>query len=190
MTTHLCMLLDRFSRELHSANYSCGISTKLPQAYNTQSRGLRPRIWYTKFRRLHHEFDTLHPGGSLHSFGVPSSGGHNGCIPRRQSQARSSGNSTMGTSTLSTHASYHGFRTLSTRVQYNGSVRLYMCLGCVQALWALGRGWLALYSRRPLGFLCRGQGFLPLPIYVCVLCNLIINLLFFPNISSYMVSRD
>jgi hypothetical protein len=54
----------------------------------------------------------------------------------------------------------------------------------------LGLGaWLAgpVWPPPPLGFLCRGQGFLPLPIYVCVLCTLIINLLFFTNISAYNI---
>jgi hypothetical protein len=79
-----------------------------------------------------YEFGTLSFGGSTTSlvhyipgalataFGVPSFRGHNGCIPRRQYQARSSGNRTMGPSTLSTHAPYHGFHSLSTRVPYNG----------------------------------------------------------------------
>jgi hypothetical protein len=47
-------------------------------------------------------------------------------------------------------------------------------------------GWPCM-AAAPLGFLCRGQGFLPLPIYVCVLCTLIINLLFFTNISAYNI---
>jgi hypothetical protein len=69
LTTHPCTLLGGFSRDLHSVDYSWGISTKPPQAYNTESRGLQPLIWYTKFRRLHREFGTLHLGGSHHGFG-------------------------------------------------------------------------------------------------------------------------
>jgi hypothetical protein len=76
-----------------------------------------------------HEFGTLSFGGSTTSsvhyipgalataLGVLSSEGHNGCIPRRQSQARSGGIRTMGPSTLSTCDPYHGFHTLSTHAR-------------------------------------------------------------------------
>jgi hypothetical protein len=41
-TTHLCMLLGAFSRELHSADYSWGISIESPRVYFINS-GAIPR---------------------------------------------------------------------------------------------------------------------------------------------------
>jgi hypothetical protein len=69
-TTHVCMLLGEFSRELHPVGYSWDISTKLSRAYYTESQGLQSRVCNTKFWRLHHEIGTLHHGGFGHDFWV------------------------------------------------------------------------------------------------------------------------
>jgi hypothetical protein len=42
-TSHLCTLLDRFSRELHSVDYSWGISIKSPLAYFINSGAIQRR---------------------------------------------------------------------------------------------------------------------------------------------------
>jgi hypothetical protein len=38
-TTHLCTLLGGSSRKLHPTDYSWGILTKPPRAYDTESQG-------------------------------------------------------------------------------------------------------------------------------------------------------
>jgi hypothetical protein len=48
-TTHLCTLLGGFSRELHSADYSWGISIKSTRAYFINS-GAIPRRQLLKVR--------------------------------------------------------------------------------------------------------------------------------------------
>jgi hypothetical protein len=54
------------------------------------------------------------------AFGVVSFRGNNGCIPRRQSQARSGGNRTMGLVTYVLALCTMGPSTLSTQVDANG----------------------------------------------------------------------
>jgi hypothetical protein len=95
-TTHRCMLLGGVSQEVHPADYSWGISTKLTRAYYTESRGFNHEFGILSFRGS--TMSSVHyiPGALSTALGVPSFGGHNGCIPMRQSQARSSGNRAMG----------------------------------------------------------------------------------------------
>jgi hypothetical protein len=79
-TTHRCTLLGGLSRELHSADYSWGISTKLPRAYNTESRELQPRIGMLSFGGSTTSLVHYIQGALATALGVLTFEGHNGCI--------------------------------------------------------------------------------------------------------------
>jgi hypothetical protein len=95
-TTHRCMLPGWFSQELHPAT-TLGIYRPNRHEHTTLN-----------FGGSDHKFSILSFGGSITSsvhyipgalataLGILTLGGYNGCIPRRQSQARSSGNRSLG----------------------------------------------------------------------------------------------
>jgi hypothetical protein len=95
LTTHRCTLLGGFSRELHYVDYSWVYQPNHHGLTTLNLEGSSHEFCILSFRRS--TMSSVHyiPGALATALGVPSFRGHNGCIPRRQSQAHSCGKSTM-----------------------------------------------------------------------------------------------